>query len=288
MAYDQDTRALQEELRKLQQDFAFTKKEVADLKNNQLRYPVDANTQRIIDGLVDTRLKSILYDTLWRKTFHWYEPFDAIDNWDAVNTVVDPLATGAAIMTTAGTTGSFATLARRLLNYSAVNPFDYDSSFRVSFYIKQGPESSTYLLVVGDGITGAAGISQNFYGFTIEDGKLYGIITKGDGTDTWTLTNQLATIKNKDTSGESYVLEARYYTGVKVDFFVTVYPQSTTQVSQLSSVPVATLRSTIPRPSFLNVQDTPYVFSFIAGTKEDVVKDLYLHDLNYIQRLDLQ
>ena len=284
MANEQDTLALQEELRKLRQDVAFARTEIRNLQQNQLRFPVDSPTQTTVNGLIDTRLNSILYNTLWKKTFHWYEPWDAISGWEQIipgaGTIT--LLPGAVELKTAAAAGDAVIFAKKSLNYSVVNPTGYDSSFRISFLLKDTPASSIISLSAGDAFTAG----NNYYGFVIKNGNIYGEIAAGSPSNQFSNTNLLGTVTNWDETGEIYVLEARYYAGVKVDFFITVTKQGV--AGALSSVPVATIPSTISIPSYVNVKNLPYTFTFALGTDDAAAKVVWLLDLDYIQRLTVQ
>lgn len=284
---DQDIRALQEELRKLRHDLTIVDRKVEEQVKHQLVYPVDANSQSVYDNLFDVRLKSVLMDTLWKRVFRWYEPFDSLDNWDVSSDVLPgaiPFG-GTLWIETAAVANDEQWAARLNLNRNTSNTFDRDSYMRIGVMFKgDDPETnSQYYMTVGDHLID----ERNFYGFKVANGSLYGVISAA-GKAGELMTKRLATIKNFDgplEPLETYLLEARYYAGVKVDFFVTVNANGLP--AKVASVPIASLRSPINIPAELTF-DTPYIFSFSALTRSAETKVLSVFDLDYIQKLEVQ
>lgn len=271
-------------MRKLRQDLTVVRSETAEQRKHQLDYAVDKNTQSVVEKVIDNRLKTVLYNNLWRRVFRWYEPWDSIDNWSIFGTntrLGDPPFMGALIVETDAIAADQAYAARLLTNFNVVNSFDFDSSFRVSFYFKLGPDNAVYYLTVGDHLIDA----RNFYGFKIIDGEIYGVISNGGVAAEIITTKSLGTVTNIDVTNESYLLEARYQAGVKVEFLVTINRFGIR--SKMSSTVIANIPSPINTPAMLNPIDTPFIFSFSATTSDAVAKNIYLLDLDYIQRLEL-
>lgn len=229
------------------------------------------------------RLKSILYETLWKRVFRWYEPFSSLDNWPGTGA---HLESGGVFLTTAATPGDEAQIRRMNWNRNTTNTFDRNSSVRFSplFIGQTTDQSGVYYLTVGDSRASEQG---KYYGFKVENGGIYGVVSAGGRTKE-IVTARILTAKHATddlTFQETYLFEARYYAGVKVDFFVTVNPNGVP--AKVTSVPQASLRSPINIPSELTMKPQA-MFTLSAKTYNNEYRLMGVSDIDYIGQLDFQ
>lgn len=195
-------------------------------KPAQLTYPLDSESQRIMEKFVDEFLPDKIYDILWKNVFHWSTLFESKTGYSEVFTGAGSVTLdGTDInIATGGSTNDSSDL-RKEPTWQGVITFSQRSFMRAGFNISDVTSQEIYIKV-------GRSASQG-YGFKITDGNLYGVTHNGSSESTVLLQALSA--------GQAYVVEARYLPGQRVVFFAST---PTTILTEKGS-----LTTTLPSPA---------------------------------------
>lgn len=166
-------------------------------------YPPSVDFKQAVEATINDILADKIFDTIWKKTFHWITVFESLDGFN--------FNAGA----TQSTNGSYVQLATSAVlnneveinkqpSWQGLITFSQRSYFRSNIYFNNTTNQTIYLTVGNKDTT-------NYYGFKIIDANLYGVSYDGTTEKTILLTTITAT---------NYNLEARYLPSNKIVFLV--------------------------------------------------------------------
>lgn len=196
---------LEKEISNLKRDLELVKQEQDTKKTFQLDYPIDENSKKIISDVINDKI----LDLVWTKYYYYSTFFESIDGYTQTTGgtgSVDISDTRIAVNTGA-TNGSSAELQKNPTNQTILR-WDRESRFRINFDVS-ATTNQEIRIAIGDA---SNGIQDSHYGFWVDDSTLKG--TASNGTTSASVT--LKTIS----SSTPYDIEARFYPGKRVDFFV--------------------------------------------------------------------
>jgi len=181
----------------------------------QLDFPTNPQTKKAIEEATDSYLKDKIFDLNWENYFYYQSFFESLDGWNLIDTGSSSVSRlGVALQT--GTTINNESSIDKEPVYQNVLSFDEESIFSSAFFVTSVSQTEGFI-GIGEVNNGATG---SHYGFFIDDDKLYG--SCADGTTQTTL--ELFTIStNHPTSVDPiYFVEARFFPGEKIEFYVKV------------------------------------------------------------------
>ena len=169
----------------------------------QLQFPLDQVSKKIIERTVDEFLEDKIFDLVWKKTFHWITFFESLDGF-AVVADVQSIDHNDVVITTSAVNGNTASV-KKQPQWQGLITFSQKSYMRSAFTINSVANVTAYIII---GSTS----SGSYYGFKIVNDSLKGV--SKDGTTEKTV--DLKTIS----ASTSYNIEARYSPADKIVFLV--------------------------------------------------------------------
>lgn len=248
-------------IRDLQQRIAKLEQDAARKSQRQLEYPLDKNSIDTVSRASDAFLLDKVFNLLWQKTFRWTTRFESLDGFTVVNAGYSGSGDNSVVLTTTAAIPGTASVRKQCV-YDDEFSFAYTSRLRTSFQVGQVTSQTGNILV---GING-----DNHYGFTITDGTLKG----ASGNTTTSTTVSLQSIS----ANVTYDLEARYYPGRKVDFFVDGVRRAS--ITDTTKLPETLAVGGGPITNFF-----PMIFSLDNGTA--VARTLSFSNWDYFQALNI-
>ena len=165
-------------------------------------YPPSEDFKSAVKSVIDDILIDKIFDTIWKKTFHYITFFESFDGFSVGDAAI---AHDHLTLTTQATTNDTATVVKQP-DLQGRLTFSQSSRFASGFQADQITNQTVYL-TIGGVVSGNEG-----YGFKIINGNLYGVTH--DGTTENTIL--LQTIS----ASTGYNIEARYIPSDKVIFLV--------------------------------------------------------------------
>lgn len=229
------------------------------LTQSDLQYPLSPEIAKSIERTVDDFLYNKIFDLEWKKLFHYFTNFEALDGFavtaSAGSSVVIPSSGDRVNFTADATSGHLAELTKGYLNFGLAT-FSQKSNMRTSFSYSATPAVQTTYIVTGS--ISATGTS--FYGFKIVNAVLYGV-SSNNGTNNET-TVQLMTGLTSDI----YNVEARYTPNVGISF----YAQDGSSAIINYNTPKGMISTKLPNPA----QTTNTVVMDIKLTTNEAVQKI--------------
>lgn len=236
------------------------------------------------DALAEVVGDSII-DIVWNKMFHFFTFFESLDGWSlsdsSSGSVSGAFAGGVQLRTDAS--GGTETFIIKNPSYQNVLTFDRPSRFRTAFYVASGAgavggeEADNELAYIGhgNGYTASAGgldPQTSQYGFVAIDNILYGIT--GDGKS---MTKTI--LKKNFNYYDLYEVEARYFPGERVDFYVSD-PVPTLGVipSEFKAKFITSITTTLP-----NKKEVPSLMRYQIVTADSAYREMMFTFFEYIQ-----
>ncbi len=180
----------------------------------------------MLDRYLDNQSKDILatvieeriMDLVWNKYFYYFSTFESVDSWDVISDAVSQITSSGLLLETLATIDDRSN-ASKYVKFQNVMSFDEESRFRTLFYLDVNTTAADidYSMSIGLGIPTPL---QKNYGFRLEDNILYGICSDG------TTESKVAILTTNAAQGGGseafvYLIEARFYPGNKVDFYIS-------------------------------------------------------------------
>ena len=184
---------------------------LTDREKIQLRHPLDeASIKAILLGLggsIQLDTLELIYENLWRKTFEWTTLFESLDGFGQAGSAgaTIELDGDKLLLRTGATSSNFARVYKQP-TYQGVITFYKKNGFRTNFLIDSVANVEAWITM------GSSDPTQKHYGFKIENNILKGVVGNGSA-ETY---KDLLTIE----ANKIYNIEARYYPGEKVIFYV--------------------------------------------------------------------
>lgn len=204
-----DENRINEQLSILEGKIASLQNELFQVKNERkpIAIPIDTITRKSLDSVV----LDDMFDGVWNKIFYHQTFFESLDGWNSTNnpsgsTTIFPSDIQ---LTTAASANATMLLAKSPLVAGILN-FTKDSGFRTTIYFASGALSNSVI----DFVVGGVGSLNPNYGFQINNGVVYGRTKNSSSTASGSA--ELMTLSD----ARGYKLEARFYSGSKVSFFV--------------------------------------------------------------------
>lgn len=169
----------------------------------QLTFPIDQQSKKIIEKVVDEFLENKIFDLIWKKTFHWITFFESLDGF-SVQADAQTINHNGLAITTSAVNGNVAYV-RKQPSWQGLCVFSQKSHMRSAFLIDSVANVTCYILA-GDTSSGS------YYGFKVVNNSLKGV--SFDGTTEKTI--DLQTIS----AATAYNIEARYSPADKIVFLV--------------------------------------------------------------------
>lgn len=216
MAFDENKTKIEELTRDVEQ----IKRTVQNLESASRTQQIGSSPINRTIGTVD---KKILEDTItdsiidivWNKYFYYNTYFESLDGWNLQDT-----SAGSSIVSrlgvhlvTGASTNDISSIDKEPV-YQNVLSFDVESRFASAIFVNTVSAIEAFVGVgfVNNGATG------EHYGFFIDDSTLYG--TCANGTSQTTVALMTITTNHPTTVDPIYFVEARFYPGSKVEFYV--------------------------------------------------------------------
>lgn len=191
---------------------------VESKKRNQLKYPLDDDSEKLIFREIKSYIANNILDIFARKVLHYLTFFESITGYTQAGTVA---ADGQKVLiTTTNVNGNIAYILKEprdvkytdsSSNANGLLDFGLIGFCKYGFQIADVTNVTAYL-VAGKAILNATG--DKYYGFKIVNSTLYAVASNnGTGSEQ---TLSLGTIS----AGTVYVVEARLYPNNKIIFFL--------------------------------------------------------------------
>jgi len=241
----------------------------------QLTYPLDEISKRIIREEIKNNISQFVFDSVWNDFMHFTTIFESSDGYDTFvsSGAVASVGPNGIVLSTSTTSSNLAQIYRYpdpTFGTAVLTPFlswKQPSRFRANMEVSSITNQTGYI-VAGLDPTAA---SLPFYGFKIVNNTLYGVTRKDSGGGESTVS--LATIA----VNTNYVIEARHYPDIhKVEF----YMESSGKMQLMGTL---TTDTTIP--DLTNTNHNGLLFYSIQ-TAENADKQLTSSYFEYIQRRD--
>lgn len=229
-----------------------------------LGYPLDNQSQLIIERAVDKFLSQKVFDANWSEYFYYLTLFEDIENGLGL---VDASAgsSGATfagvVLNTGATSSNETTIGRDLQYMNGTVTYDKASKFRTAFHIfalgdSNPPNSQDIFIGVGVGDSSPA---ADCYGFRVDNATMYGLTCNGS--------SETAVELQSVVFDTLYEIEAQFRPGERCAFFVNGKEVGVSTTNLPSGVV-----STLPRYSIT--------------TNESVAKQIGFSYFEYMQLRD--
>lgn len=202
--------------------------EALENKQVSLPYPLSFNDREILRGWLKQDLTTALFDSLWTDIFHFSTIFEGLDGYNSLvtGTGVATIAPDGLYLSTGATALSTAEINRYpdpTFGSPLTVPFitwKQPSRFKTNFVVSATTNQEGWIVIGSD----PSNAALPYYGFKIDDNKLYGCSRKTSAGESII---ELFTL----VADTIYIVEARHSSGESVDFYVK---NSTTNVMELA------------------------------------------------------
>ena len=165
--------------------------------------------KRVLEDVSDDAFLRIF----WDKFYYYNTFFEGIDGFNKVNSIV--IDGGGALVTSPGTGTAFADINVDVAAFLGGLSFARESRFRTVVRFTTNSAQDIFMAIGNPTVAG-----EDSYGFFMDDATLKGFAQTAPGSRTTTVLMTPAT-------GTTYTLDARFYPGNKVEFFVDGIPRGT-------------------------------------------------------------
>lgn len=204
-----------------------------------------------------------LLDVTWKKTFHWSTFFENLSGFVTGGTVY---ADGSQMVVHANPSSGGMSYILKQAPWQGLATFSQKSYFRTSFLATDDSNMTGYI-VVGRALNA---YGDQYYGFKVVNSTLYGVASD-NGTD-----NESVVVLGTILPDRLYNIEARYYPGEKVLFYVNP--------SRGDQVPKGTLTNNLPSTA---EKPNMHLMNVILTTRDGQSKHFQMSYFEYLQKRDV-
>ena len=196
--------ALENKLLGWEQKFQGLEQEVRNLKTQQLRFPLDVQSKKVIENILENKV----LDVVWSKFFYYPSFFESLTGWSLTDSSGNSHCDADGLHLETGGVATNKSSVIKMSSYQNIINFWKTIKFHTDFNI------SSVTAVEADMGVGEIGVGMTTrgFGFVVDNATLKAVSQNGTSQTSITL----QTINNTST----YSLEAIFYPSTKIVFFV--------------------------------------------------------------------
>lgn len=260
-----------EKLTQLERKINQQSQEIADLKSksSNLNYTLDTNTKRIIEDSISDKVA----DIVWENIFTYIGNFESLDGWQTFKTGTGTATVPLGFLTLeTSVASSDATGVRKI-----VSPLFFERPQRFRFVMEAVDTTNlTFYITVGSPTANAGALP--YYGFEVINATLYGLSAINSTITTLSLNTTID-------SAKTYTLEARYFPGRRIDFYVEskTYDGNGVITAREDRKLAGSISTNVPHSINYNEDSMANIIEINLITNTTAAKTYYINTLEVMQ-----